>query len=168
MPTNPQGADTSRYQFIPRVLVFLSRGDDVLLMKRAADRRVFPNLYNGLGGHVEQGESVLAAAHREVYEESGLHPTSLWLCAVAAIDTGDPAAGIVMWVFRGEADGEPASTPEGEIHWVPQSQLAELPMVEDIPTLLPRVLAMRPGDPPLWARYSYTADGELQMHFEPE
>ncbi|MEX1248597.1 MAG: NUDIX domain-containing protein, partial [Anaerolineales bacterium] len=70
--TSPQAANKSRYKFIPRVLVFLTRGDEVLLIKRGADRPVFPNLYNGLGGHVERGESVMAAARREVEEESGL------------------------------------------------------------------------------------------------
>jgi 8-oxo-dGTP diphosphatase len=160
-----QAPDKSRYQFIPRVLVFLTRGDDVLLIKRGADRKVFPSQYNGLGGHVEKGESVVAAARREVEEESGLKPEVLWLCAVVTIDTGDAEAGIAMWVFRGEADGEPAHSPEGEISWMPVSQIAELEVVEDIPALLPKVLAMKPGDAPLWGFYKYAESGELIMEF---
>ena len=165
MPASDQGVDKRRYQFIPRVLVFLTRGEEVLLIKRAADKKVFPNQYNGLGGHVEKGESVLAAARREVEEESGLTPKDLWLCAVVAIDTGDADAGIVMWVFRGEATGEPTASAEGEIVWVPVSRLHELDMVEDIPTLLPKVLGMKRGDAPLWGFYRYE-DGKLLMHFE--
>ena len=160
-----QAPDKARYQFIPRVLVFLTRGDEVLLIKRGADRKVFPNQYNGLGGHVEKGESVLAAARREVQEESGLSPANLWLCAVVAIDTGDEQAGIAMWVFRGEADGEPRHSPEGEIAWVPVSKIRELDMVEDIPTLLPKVLAMKPGDAPLWGLYTYDKAGNLTTEF---
>lgn len=163
--SNPQAADKTRYQFIPRVLVFLTRGDEVLLIKRGADRPVFPNQYNGVGGHVEKGESVLAAARREVEEESGLSPKELWLCAVVAIDTGDADLGIVMWVFRGEADGELRKSAEGEIGWMPVSRLAELDMVEDIPTLLPRVLGMKRGDEPLWGFYRYE-NGKLVMEFE--
>lgn len=166
MQTNPQAFDSRRYQVIPRVLVFLNRGEDILLMKRAADRRVFPGQYNGLGGHVESGENVLAAARREVVEESGLHAMDLWLCAIATIDTGDPRTGIVMWVFRGTAEGEPSSTPEGENAWIRRDQLTGLPMVEDIPVLLPKILDMEPGDAPLWAHYSYTLEGQLQMDFE--
>ncbi|MEX1143407.1 MAG: NUDIX domain-containing protein [Anaerolineales bacterium] len=161
-----QAPDKARYQFIPRVLVFLTRGDEVLLIKRGADRAVFPNKYNGLGGHVEKGESVLAAAHREVEEESGLTATSLWLCALVAIDTGDQEVGIAMWVFRGEAGGEPRRSPEGEIDWVPLSKIPELDMVEDIPTLLPKVLAMRPGDAPRWGLYTYDKNGNLSMVFD--
>lgn len=164
--TSPQGLNKERYQFIPRVLVFLTRGDDVLLIKRSADRPVFPGLYNGVGGHVERGESVLAAALRETEEESGLRPSALWLCAAVAIDTGDTGTGIAMWVFRGEADGEPTASPEGEIGWVPVGRIPELPMVEDIPTLLPKVLAIKRGDPPLWGLYTYDKNGKLTMEFE--
>jgi hypothetical protein len=38
-------------------------------------------------------------------------------------------------------------------------------MVEDIPTLLPKVLAMKRRDEPLWGFYRYE-DGKLLMHFE--
>jgi 8-oxo-dGTP diphosphatase len=160
-----------RYQFIPRVLVFLTRGEQVLLIKRAADRQVFPNQYNGLGGHVEQGETVHRAALREVEEESGLQPSSLWLCAVVTIDTGDADKGILMFVFRGEVSGETAGgtllpSAEGTLEWIHPDRFAELEMVEDIPTLLPKVLAMQPGDPPLWARYSYDEAGKILMKFE--
>ncbi|MEX2162400.1 MAG: NUDIX domain-containing protein [Anaerolineales bacterium] len=164
--SSPQAPDKARYQFIPRVLVFLTRGDEVLLIKRGADRKVFPNLYNGMGGHVERGESVLGAARREVEEESGLTAEGLWLCATVAIDTGDAETGIAMWVFRGEAVGEPTSSSEGEIAWVPVSRMAELPMVEDIPSLLPKVLTMKRGDAPLWGKYSYDEAGKLVMEFD--
>jgi len=166
MAAPQQGLDKSRYQFVARVLIFLTRGKDVLLIKGAPTKRVWPNLYNGLGGHVEQGESVWQAARREVEEESGLNDVSLWLCAVVTIDTGDASAGILMFVFRGEAKGEVHSSSEGELEWVPTSRLAALPLVEDLPTLLPRVLAMERDDPTLWGFYSYDADGKLQIEFE--
>jgi 8-oxo-dGTP diphosphatase len=161
-----QTSPKQRYQFIPRVLVFLERGDEILLIKRAADRPLFPNLYNGLGGHVERGESVLAAAHREVFEESGLAPQSLWLCAVVAIDIQDPHTGIGMYVFRGQAAGEPQASAEGTLEWVPLSQIASLEMVEDIPTLLPRILELSRGDEPLWGLYIYDEAGKLTISFD--
>lgn len=166
MKAPQQGLDKARYQFVPRVLIFLTHGADVLLIKGAPSKRVWPNLYNGLGGHVEKGESVWQAARREVEEESGLKYLSLWLCAVVTIDTGDSATGILMFVFRGEAKGEVHSSSEGELEWMPTSRLAALPLVEDLPTLLPRVLAMQRGDPPLWGFYSYDADGKLKIEFE--
>lgn len=162
----PKISPTPRYQLIPRVLVFLERGEEILLIKRAADRVLFPNLYNGLGGHVERGESVLAAAYREVQEESGLNPSSLWLCAVVAIDVADSAAGIAMFVFRGRAAGDPQPSPEGTLEWVHPSKISSLNMVEDIPTLLPRILELNPGDPPLWGLYIYDDAGKLTINFD--
>lgn len=183
MSGSKQISNKQRYQFIPRVLVFLTRGDDVLLIKRAADRPVFPNQYNGLGGHVEQGETVRQAAVREVEEESGLQASSLWLCAVVTIDTGDADKGILMFVFRGQVSGDqPPSasdhglsfkpiegmrpSAEGTLEWVHPDRIEELDMVEDIPTLLPKVLAMQPSDPPLWARYLYDSAGKIVIEFE--
>lgn len=170
---NPQASSRPRYQVIPRVLVFLTRGDEVLLLKRADDRPLFPGLYNGLGGHVERGESVLAAAYREVEEESGLRPARLWLCATIVIDTGETAAGILMSVFCGQLADEATgsnqllrSSAEGALQWVPVAQIPALPMVEDIPTLLPKVLQVEPGGEPLWGLYTYGTDGKLHMEFD--
>lgn len=166
MTESKQGLNQRRYQFVPRVLVFLTRGDEVLLIRRADDRPIFPGLYNGLGGHVERGESILGAAQREVEEESGLRAADLWLCAVVAIDTGDADAGIAMWVFRGEpVDGELKETNEGTLEWVERERISELPLVEDIPTLRPKVLEMQRGDEPLWGFYNYDEEGKLRMRF---
>ncbi len=155
---------------MPRVLIFLTRGEDVLLIKGAATKRVWPNLYNGLGGHVERGESVWHTAQRELEEESGLKDIPLWLCAIVTIDTGDAEAGILMFVFRGEASGERRDTlrasSEGELEWVPISKLTSLPLVEDLPILLPRVLAMKRGGAPFWGKYSYDTHGALRVMFD--
>lgn len=147
------------------MLVFLTQEDQLLLIKRAADRPLFPGKYNGLGGHVERGESVLEAAQREVLEESGLFISDLWLCAVVAIDIGENP-GIQMHVFRGDAPlGELKPSIEGALEWVDFAKVQNLDLVEDIPTLLPKVLAMQPSDAPLWGFYQYDADGELSMRF---
>jgi len=71
-----------------------------------------------------------------------------------------------MWVFRGETDGEPVASGEGEIAWVPVDRLQELDMVEDIPTLLPKVLGMKRDDAPLWGMYVYDETGNLETSFE--
>src|SRR5260370_42114690 len=61
-----------RYSIIPRVLCFVTWMDEVLLLKGAPDKKLWAGKYNGLGGHVERGESGHAAAQREILEESGL------------------------------------------------------------------------------------------------
>ena len=50
MGAQEQGVAASRhrYRMVPRVLAFITHGDRVLLIKGAPDKRVWPNLYNGL------------------------------------------------------------------------------------------------------------------------
>ncbi len=167
MPVSDQGLATGqRYQFIPRVLVFLTREEKVLLLKGAANKRVWPNLFNGLGGHVERGETILEAANREVFEESGLHGNGLWLCAAVTIDI-EETRGIMMYVFRGESpNGAVADSVEGTLEWVPRAMLGKLNLVEDLPILLPLVLDLAPEDAPLWGRYWYDAEGKLHTKFD--
>jgi mutator protein MutT len=47
----------------------------VLLAKRSAARRAYPGLWSFPGGHVEAGEDLAQALHRELGEEIGIVPT---------------------------------------------------------------------------------------------
>jgi 8-oxo-dGTP diphosphatase len=161
---NDQGVQGSeqKYRAIPRVLVFLRNGEDVLLLKGAPDKRVWANKYNGVGGHVENDEDILAAAKREVLEETGLIPTGLVLKAVVNIEAGDPLLGIVMFVFT--AWSELRSTQrsyEGKLHWIPLADLNKYYLVEDLEWLLPKVLDDDLKNIPRYLHYHYDADDNL-------
>ena len=161
MPAADQGVDPSRYALIPRVLIFLTRGENVLLLKGAPGKRIWANLYNGIGGHVERGEDVFTAARRELYEETGLSIPDLWICGVVTVDTGQNL-GIGIFVLRGEvSQGEPAASQEGMPEWVAKSRIEELPLVEDLYKLLPRILTARREDPPFSAQYTYDLNDRL-------
>lgn len=163
MPAADQGVDPNRYTVIPRVLVFLTRGEEVLLLKGAPTKRIWANLYNGIGGHIERGEDVLSAGRRELQEEAGLSVTDLRLCGVITVDTGQ-SPGIGIYILRGCCpEGTLETSREGSPEWVPISRVEELPLVEDLYTLLPKVLASRVGDPPFSAHFSYDQDGRLDI-----
>jgi 8-oxo-dGTP diphosphatase len=161
MPATDQGLQTERYQLIPRVLVFITSPKGLLLIKGAPTKRVWPNKYNGIGGHVEAGENILTAAVREVKEETGLTLTTLNLRAIITVDTGQPV-GICLFIFRGEADAvETVAGPEGALQWVPLDEVGQLDLVEDLHILIPKVLTSDVSAGPLIGRYSYGADGNL-------
>lgn len=172
MPAEEQGVSISqkrkRYAFIPRTLCFIFDGDDVLLLKGAPEKGIWADKYNGVGGHVERDEDLYNAALREIEEETGLKVSNLQLAGIVNIDAGQDA-GIGMFVFRaGTTTRTLQPSAEGELLWLPVSNLVGLNLVEDLPVILPRVFRMKAGDPPFFARYHYGAQDELIINFHDE
>ena len=164
MPVNDQGLFYDRYQIIPRVLIFVTRGESVLLIKGSPQKRIWANLYNGIGGHVEKGEDILTAAYREFYEETGLNLLNPWLCAVVTIDTGK-GTGIGMHVFRGEmSPGKPKGTSEGLLEWVPLGDIQNVPLVEDLPVLIPKIMEIKKNSSPLFLHYNYSENDTMVIY----
>lgn len=166
MGANEQGADATqnRWLTIPRTLCFVLNGSDVLLMKRAPHKRVFPNRYNGVGGHIERDEDPLASAKREILEETGLIVDNLQLCAVYNIDAGE-ATGIVLFVFTAEsASREVIANDEGTLYWIPKTDVNQYDLVEDLPIILPRVLNMN-STSPHFIHVSYDQNDKIIMRF---
>jgi len=165
MPKSDQGVRSDRYQVIPRTLIFVTRGEEVLLLKGAAHKRLWANLYNGIGGHIERGEDALSAARRELVEESGLGVSGLALVGTVIADASE-TTGIGIFVYKGKyEEGDPVSSDEGQLEWVNIHELERYPLVEDLKVVLPRLLSMAPGDPPFSALYDYNEKDELCIHF---
>ena len=102
MPASDQGVNFDRYMFVARTLIFLTRGEKVLLLKGAQNKRLWAGLYNGIGGHIEKGEDVISAARRELFEETGLASSNLMLHGIVTVDTqGIP--GVCIFIFKGES-----------------------------------------------------------------
>jgi len=161
MPVIEQGLFQDRYQIIPRVLVFVSRGDSLLLIKGAPPKRIWANLYNGIGGHVEKGEDILTAARREFFEETGLALLKPWLCAIVTVDTGEQT-GIGIYVFRGEVSSiKFKHSSEGSLEWISLRTINNIPLVEDLPILIPHIMKLNAHSSPLFLHYEYDESDTL-------
>jgi len=165
MPSSEQGVNLNRYMVVPRTLIFITRDDKVLLLKGADNKRLWAELYNGVGGHIEIGEDPLSAAHRELFEETGLANISLSLCGIVQVNT-NTNPGVCIFVFAGEArDEELSHSTEGNLEWIGKSSLTSIPLVADLPILLPKVLAYKPGLVPFIAHSWYDENGNLELAF---
>ena len=141
----------------------------MLLLKGAPHKRLWANLYNGLGGHVEADEDVQTAAVREVQEETGLAVEHLTLRGVVNVDTGHDEQGqrpgVMIFVFVGETgDRAVRTSPEGTPAWIPVGRVQDYPLVDDLYTLIPLALA----GPGFYGHYAPQADGALAYHFQTE
>ena len=176
MGAKEQGAvKDERWQVIPRTLCFVTYGEHILLLKRAPHRRVFPNHYNGLGGHIERHEDPCQSAIREIHEESGLDVVNVQYRGTTHIDAGNEV-GIMLFVFTAEATAQTViDSAEGTLEWLHLPTLLEdiarqnttLLLVEDLPILLPRLYGPAMSNTPFFARVAYDEHHRFQFIIAP-
>lgn len=164
MPQADQRVTKERYLLIPRTLIFIRCGEHFLFIKGAADKKLWANKYNGIGGHVERGEDIQSSAERELLEETGL-TTQISLKGFVTVDT-EEKIGIGIFVFLGEYHGgELILSPEGNLEWLRISDLDLYPLVEDVQLFIQRIIRMKAGDPPFNAHSTYNEDKKLIVNF---
>ena len=169
MASADQGFSKDRYSLIPRTLIFLDCGDMVLMLKGNPSKSIWASKCNGIGGHVERGEDILSAAKRELVEESGYRAEDIWLGAVITIDVRD-TGGVLLFVFRGKIENDAcknlktSTSIDGSLEWINRSEVYGLPLVEDLPFLLPKLFSNRKGNPVIYANYKYRED-DLEIVF---
>jgi 8-oxo-dGTP diphosphatase len=157
----------NRYVVVPRTLILVLHGGEVLLLRGAADKRLWADKLNGVGGHIEADESVHQAAQRELLEETGLNVPDLRLRGVVHIAGQWPHPGVMMFVLVGTAPSRrTAQSREGMLEWHDPARLPLADLVEDLPELVPRVLAADRADAIVYGHYTADAEGRMVFFFD--
>jgi len=119
-------------------LVFVVRDGQVLLIRKK--RGLGAGKINGPGGRLEDGESPLACAVREMQEELRITPTGLEMCGENRFQFVDGYS-IHVYVFRASGcEGEPEETEEAAPIWAPIERIPYPEMWEDDELWLPLLL----------------------------
>lgn len=115
------------------VTTFLTWNDKMLLMKRGSNRKIAPNLWFGVGGHMEPEEinNPYRSMYREILEETGIDKKGiLELNLRYIVYSRDPEIDemVVNHIFFGKVKS-PYFRPndEGSLHWIEKDQVLKRP-----------------------------------------
>jgi len=88
------------------------------------------------GGHVEDGESMLAAVIREMKEETGLTIERPIPCGFKDWINDDGSRYLVLMYKTNRFSGELCSSPEGRVFWTTREEFAKMPVIWNMKELL--------------------------------
>jgi len=88
------------------------------------------------GGHVEPGEAFTESVIREVWEETGLTIRNPKLCGVKQFQNSKGARYVVFFYKTNQFSGTLRSSDEGEVFWLPRTELGNYQLVTDFMEML--------------------------------
>ncbi len=130
-------------------------------------RRFPPNqgLWNGVGGHIEQGETPVTAVIREVAEETSYlitDPIFAGLLTWEGFET--PPGGIAIFTALAP-HRQFSNNHEGVLAWKSSSWVCQSPeVVDNIHVFMPKILA---GEPPLHYHFLYEGNRRINDEISP-
>ncbi|MBU1074990.1 NUDIX domain-containing protein [Patescibacteria group bacterium] len=116
---------------------------EILMIKRDESKEILPNVYNGLGGKFEAGETPLQAVLREAKEEAGVKNIKN-LQLKANLSVKDKFGFWQIYIFYGNVkkqDVEIKDNSEGILEWIPKNKMGNYDLTPDTQQWLPEMLA---------------------------
>jgi len=145
--------------------------DSVLLLRRSATKKKFPNHLTGIGGKVElddgEGDDLTAAAQREFAEETKIPSalvSDLRLRLSTILTRGDLQV-LLLW-YTGQLSALPPDLDctEGELDFYAIDQLPTHAMIPTASQTIPFILALPPDDETIYNGYFDAADRLYTNH----
>jgi len=117
-----------------------SVNDKILLLKRA--KEPMQNMYTGVGGKTDFGESINESCTREAKEETGLDISDVKLKGVIKTVLDGSSSSWVLFIYTTDKfDGEIIDCVEGELNWVPMADIFSYELIGFIRRILPHILS---------------------------
>lgn len=111
---------------------YLINDNRILMMKRSKERNLAPNLWTGIGGHIESNEhhKPKESCLREIYEETGITYDEIEQLKLRYILFRKSSYEIRQhFIYFGHTRKENLiTTDEGELHWVNLSDILNFAM----------------------------------------
>jgi 8-oxo-dGTP pyrophosphatase MutT (NUDIX family) len=118
---------------------FIYCGDEFLMLKRSAHKRIDPNKLNGVGGRVDPGEDMLNTVIRETAEETGYKITTdqIQFRGLLKLEGGydeDWIVGIFLIEVHDKTLPIGSKTADGELMWIHKDKVldTEYELIDDL------------------------------------
>lgn len=113
-------------------LCYIKKDDKTLMLHRVKKQNdIHEGKWNGLGGHIEKGETPEECIIREVYEESNLTIKNPLLRGILTFPLFDDFEDEYTFLFTAtDFKGEIIDSPEGNLEWIEDSKVLDLNLWE--------------------------------------
>ena len=138
-----------RYSVYPRVLIFVFKNNKLLMMKYSGkgehmtkEKEERKDIYNCIGGHVEEGENVVESAVKEASEEAGIKLLNPKIRGIINVN-GFAGKNVMNFIVSGTTQDEPrGSTLEGELVWINPEDIENLNVFPDMSAILEKLSSL--------------------------